>query len=185
MHIPAEITQLTGITDRDVKGAPSEEEALRSFLEFVGDRPIVAHNADFDTGFMSAAAGRHGIEFEPVYLDTLVLSRALLPDLKKHKLDIVSNRLSLPEFNHHRASDDALVCGRIMGRFLTMLAERGAKTVNDIQSVYSQIKPADHARSRHMILLVKNKTGLKICTSSCRNPISNISIRPQLCLRAC
>ena len=161
MHIPAEITQLTGITDRDVKGAPSEAEAMRSFLEFVGDRPIVAHNADFDTGFMSAAAARSGIEFEPVYLDTLALSHALLPDLKRHKLDIVSNRLSLPEFNHHRASDDALVVARIMGRFLPMLAQQGAKTVNDIQEVYARIKPADHTKSRHMILLVKNKTGLK------------------------
>ena len=161
MHIPAEITQLTGITDRDVKGAPSEAEALKSFLEFVGDRPIVAHNADFDTGFMSAAAARSGIEFEPVYLDTLVLARALLPDLKRHKLDIVSNRLSLPEFNHHRASDDALVVARIMGRFLPMLAQQGAKTVNDIQEVYARIKPADHTKSRHMILLVKNKVGLK------------------------
>ncbi len=161
MHIPAEITQLTGITDRDVKGAPKEAEALRSFLEFAGDRPLVAHNADFDTGFMSAAASRSGIEFEPVYIDTLSLSRALLPDLKKHKLDIVSNRLSLPDFNHHRASDDALVCGRIMGRFLDMLQKQGAKTVNDIQSTYMRIKPAEHNRSRHMILLVKNKTGLK------------------------
>ncbi len=161
MHIPAEITQLTGITDRDVKGAPKEAEALRSFLEFAGDRPLVAHNADFDTGFMSAAAVRNGIEFEPVYIDTLSLSRALLPDLKKHKLDIVSNRLSLPDFNHHRASDDALVCARIMGRFLDMLAQHDAATLNDIQSVYMRIKPAEHNRSRHMIILVKNKTGLK------------------------
>ena len=161
MHIPAEITQLTGITDRDVKGAPKEAEALRSFLEFAGDRPLVAHNADFDTGFMSAAAVRNGIEFEPVYIDTLALSRALLPDLKKHKLDIVSNRLSLPDFNHHRASDDALVCARIMGRFLDMLAQHDAATLNDIQSVYMRIKPAEHNRSRHMIILVKNKTGLK------------------------
>ncbi len=161
MHIPAEITQLTGITDRDVKGAPKEAEALRSFLEFAGDRPLVAHNADFDTGFMSAAAVRNGIEFEPVYIDTLALSRALLPDLKKHKLDIVSNRLSLPDFNHHRASDDALVCARIMGRFLDMLGQHDAATLNDIQSVYMRIKPAEHNRSRHMIILVKNKTGLK------------------------
>ena len=161
MHIPAEITQLTGITDRDVKGAPKEAEALRSFLEFAGDRPLVAHNADFDTGFMSAAAVRNGIEFEPVYIDTLSLSRALLPDLKKHKLDIVSNRLSLPDFNHHRASDDSLVCARIMGRFLDMLAQHDAATLNDIQSVYMRIKPAEHNRSRHMIILVKNKTGLK------------------------
>lgn len=161
MHIPSEITQLTGITDRDVKGAPDEAEAMRMFLEFAGDRPIVAHNADFDTGFMSSACARSGIDFEPVYLDTLSLSHALLPDLKRHKLDIVSNRLSLPEFNHHRASDDALVVARIMGKFLPMLAEKGAKTVDDIQTVFRQIKPADHSKSRHMILLVKNKTGLK------------------------
>lgn len=161
MHIPAEITQLTGITDRDVKGAPDEGEAMRMFLEFAGDRPIVAHNADFDTGFMSSACARCGIDFEPVYLDTLSLSHALLPDLKRHKLDIVSNRLSLPEFNHHRASDDALVVARIMGKFLPMLAEKGAKTLDDIQEIFRAIKPADHSKSRHMILLVKNKTGLK------------------------
>ena len=161
MHIPAEITQLTGITDRDVKGAPSEAEAMKAFLEFVGDRPIVAHNADFDTGFMASAAARGGIEFDPVYLDTLSLAHALLPDMKRFKLDMVSNRLSLPDFNHHRASDDALVVARIMGRFLPMLEEKGAKTIDDIQRIYQEIKPTDHAKSRHMILLVKNKVGLK------------------------
>ena len=161
MHIPQEITQLTGIRDEDVAGAPNEADALRAFLEFVGGRPIVAHNADFDTGFMAMAAERSGMEFSPVYLDTLPLSHALLPDLKKHKLDMVSNRLSLPDFNHHRASDDALVVARIMGRFLPMLKAQGAETVNGIQEVYRRIKPADHSRSRHMILLVKNKRGLK------------------------
>lgn len=54
-----------------------------------------------------------------------------------------------------------LVVARIMGRFLPMLAEQGAKTVSDIQAVYRKIKPADHSKSRHMILLVKNKVGLK------------------------
>ena len=161
MHIPAEITQLTGITDNDVKGAPSEGEALKAFLDFVGGRPIVAHNADFDTGFMAAAAARCGIDFDPVYLDTLPLAQALLPDLKRHKLDMVSNRLSLPEFNHHRASDDALVVARIMGKFIPMLAEKGAENIGDIQRVYKELKPTDHGKSRHMILLVKNKTGLK------------------------
>ena len=161
MHIPAEITQLTGITDKDVEGAPSEKEALSAFLDFVGGRPIVAHNADFDTGFMSAAAGRSGMDFEPVYIDTLALSHALLPDLRKFKLDIVSNRLSLPEFNHHRASDDALVVARIMGRFIPMLRDKGALNVGDIQRVYRENHPTDHSKSRHMILLVKNKKGLK------------------------
>ena len=91
MPIPPEIVKLTGITDADVADAPSEEEALRAFLDFAGGRPLVAHNADFDVGFLSVAAKRHGIPFDPVYLDTLVLAQTLLPHLKRHKLDTVSN----------------------------------------------------------------------------------------------
>ena len=81
---------------------------MEAFLAFAGDRPIVAHNADFDTGFMAAACRRSGLKFTPVYLDTLALAQALLPELKRFKLDIVSNHLELPKFNHHRASDDAM-----------------------------------------------------------------------------
>ena len=58
MPIPAEITRLTGITDADVSGAPDEAEAMRQFLDFVGGRPIIAHNADFDTGFSTRSCSR-------------------------------------------------------------------------------------------------------------------------------
>ena len=54
---------------------------------------------------MAAAANRQGLKFSPVFLDTLALSQALLPELKRFKLDIVSNHLGLPQFNHHRATD--------------------------------------------------------------------------------
>ena len=160
MPIPAEITRLTGITDADVAGAPDEAEAMRQFLDFAGGRPIIAHNADFDTGFMSAACRRAGIPFEPVYLDTLVLAQYLLPDLKHHKLDQVSNRLSLPDFNHHRACDDAMVVARIMDKFLPMLAAQGAKTIGDFNDlVRGGLK--EKRRTHHISILVKNKTGLK------------------------
>ena len=161
MHIPAEVTELTGIKDSDVAGAPLEEEALRMFMEFAGDRPLIAHNAHFDVGFMSAAARRHGIKFSPVFLDTLALAQALLPELKRFKLDTVSNHLGLPKFNHHRASDDALVAARIMGKFLPMLAAQGARTVDDIETVYHSLRRTDVAKTYHMILLAKNRTGLK------------------------
>ena len=95
-----------------------------------------------------------------MYLDTLVLAQYLLPDLKRHKLDIVSNRLSLPDFNHHRASDDAMVVARIMDKFLPMLAERGAKTIGDFNDlVRGGLKEKRH--TRHVSILVQNKTGLK------------------------
>ena len=160
-HIPPDITELTGIRDSDVKGAPLEKEAMEMFIDFIGDRPIIAHNAHFDVGFMTAAANRNGLRFLPVFLDTLALSQALCPDLKRFKLDTVSNYLNLPKFNHHRATDDAMVVARIMGKFLPMLHQQGAKTVDDIESIYHSIKRTDVAKSYHMILLVKNRTGLK------------------------
>ncbi len=82
MPIPPEIVQLTGITDRDVYGAPGEAEAVRAFLDFVGDLPLVAHNAAFDIGFITAAAKRSGLAFDPVYIDTLPIAQALLKQLK-------------------------------------------------------------------------------------------------------
>ena len=84
-HIPPDITQLTGIRDSDVAGAPKEKEAMQMFIDFIGDRPIIAHNAHFDVGFMTAAANRQGLKFSPVFLDTLALSQALLPELKRFK----------------------------------------------------------------------------------------------------
>ena len=160
-HIPPDITNLTGIRDSDVQGAPLEKEAMQMFMEFVGDRPIIAHNAHFDVGFMTAASIRQGLRFQPVFLDTLALSQALCPELKRFKLDIVSNHLGLPQFNHHRASDDAMVVARMMGKFLPMLKQQGAKTVDDIESVYHTLRRTDVAKTHHMILLVKNKVGLK------------------------
>ena len=110
---------------------------------------------------MTAAAKRSGLRFAPVFLDTLALSQALCPELKRFKLDIVSNHLGLPQFNHHRASDDALVVARMMGKFLPMLKQQGARTVDDIESVYHTLRRTDVAKTYHMILLVKNKVGLK------------------------
>ena len=159
--IPAEITELTGIRDEDVADAPGEKEAMKAFLDYAGDRPLIAHNAHFDIGFMRAAAQRSGLHFDPVFLDTLALSQSLLPDLKRFKLDIVSNRLSLPKFNHHRASDDAMVVARIMDKFLPELRAKGARTLDDIEAVHHSLKRTDVEKTWHMILLVLNRKGLK------------------------
>ena len=162
--IPEEIVKLTGIDDGMVAGAPGEAEALKAFLDFCGEAPLAAHNADFDTGFMAAAAARCGYDFAPVYLDTLVLAQTLMPQLKRHKLDIVNDALSLPQFNHHRASDDALVCGRIFARFVPMLREKGGvETLAAVEPALTALR-GDGVRqqqAKHIIFLVKNKVGLK------------------------
>ena len=161
MHIPANITELTGIKDSDVADAPDEAEAMRAFLDFAGGRPIIAHNATFDTGFMAAACERSGIEFDPVVVDTLILAQRLLPELRRHKLDIVSKHLGLPEFNHHRAFDDAEVVARMMEKFIPMLHNQGAEKLSDVNDVMSKLSGSGSKRVRHISLLVRNKVGLK------------------------
>ncbi|NLV85795.1 MAG: PolC-type DNA polymerase III, partial [Clostridiales bacterium] len=161
--IPREITELTGITDRDVFDAPDEKAALLSFMEFAGDKTLVAHNAEFDIGFMQVCAKRTGLSFSPDYMDTLTLSQALLPDLRRYKLDIVTSRLGLPEFNHHRADDDALACGRIMAKLITMLEESGVTNKAQLEGFVRGKRNENFRihRTRHIVLLVKNKKGLK------------------------
>ena len=159
------IVELTGITDEMLVGAPSIQEVLPKFLEFVGNRVLVAHNSDFDTGFVRAECQRQGLPYSCTAADTLILSQNLLPQLNKFKLDIVSNALSLPEFNHHRAADDAMTCGLIMHRLMKKLEEEhDIHTLQDINPAMVHLRSkgriADR-HARHIILFAKNQMGLR------------------------
>ena len=160
--IPEKITQLTSITDEMVQGAPKEAEALEKFFEFCGeDAVLVAHNASFDAGFVRAALKRQGKPFPNTYIDTVTMARSLLPDLKKFTLDSVANYLKLKPFHHHRAEDDAAVLGDIFLNFLERLqTDQGIQRVNEINGALAGGDPKK-LRAYHMILLVKNNTGLK------------------------
>ena len=160
--IPEKITQLTSITDEMVKGAPKEAEALEQFFQFCGeDAVLVAHNASFDAGFVRAALRRQGKEFPNTTIDTVTMARSLLPDLKKATLDSVANYLKLKPFHHHRAEDDAAVLGEIFLNFLERLQNgQGIQRVDEINGALAGGDPKK-LRSYHMILLVKNNTGLK------------------------
>ena len=163
--IPREITRLTGISDSDVKDAPPVREAVNDFLKFAGRRPLAAHNAEFDMGFIYEACLRHGIDFEPSYLDTLALARALLPELKSHKLNLVAAHLGLPEFNHHRASDDAVTAGLILTELMKSLREEGVTQLCEVNGLLDRLRRDEALRSRfgpqHIIILAKNQTGIK------------------------
>ena len=159
------IVDLTGITDEMLAGAPSLEEVLPEFLKFVGGRVLVAHNSDFDTGFIREACLRLGYPYHYTAADTLILSQNLLPQLNKFKLDIVANALSLPEFNHHRAADDAVMCGLIMTRLMQKLEEE--YDIHTLQAINpamitlrSKGRIADR-HARHIILFAKNQVGLR------------------------
>ncbi len=160
--IPEKITELTGITNGMVAEAPTIEKALSDFLAFAGDRPFAAHNADFDIGFISQACSELGIEREFNYIDTLELSRRMLPDIKNHKLDTVAKALKLPKFEHHRALDDAVTVAFILRSLFATLREHfEISSCNEINGCEKLSGGNDKMNRYHMIILVKNYVGLK------------------------
>ncbi len=164
-HLSAEIIGLTGITDTMLADAPQLPEALESFLRFVNGRPLAAHNAEFDISFIRRSCSEAGIPFEPTYVDTLILSQNLLPELHKYKLDTVAEHLDLPAFNHHRASDDAAtVAYMLIPLFQRLKTEFGISTLQEINSCMLPLRSRGsklNRRPKHIILLAKNKLGLK------------------------
>lgn len=160
--ISAEITKLTGITDDMVKDAPTIENILPEFLKFCEDTVLVAHNASFDTGFIRIAAERAGLgELHHTIVDTLELARALLPELNKHKLDIVCEHLGVTLNGHHRAVNDAEATAEVFIKFLDMLAEKKIFTLDEINVLASRTVNYKKLRAYHAIILVKNYTGLR------------------------
>ena len=160
--ITPEITRLTSITNEMVAGAPKENDALEQFFRFCdGCDILVAHNADFDMGFLRAAIRRCGREEDPVQIDTLVMARAMYPELKKHKLDTIAERLGVTQKHHHRADDDARVLAEIFLKMVQKLVEdAGITKVMDINHSMGQQNTAK-THPYHIVLLVQNQTGLK------------------------
>ncbi len=159
------IVDLTGINQEMLKDAPSSEEVLPQFLEFVGNRPLVAHNAKFDLSFLIAECNRQGIKHDFTAVDTLPLSQQLLPHLGRHKLDTVAKALKLPSFNHHRAADDAMTCGLIFMKLIPSLQEKGVEDIQGIDPAMSKLQSKGVIFSipfpNHIILIAKNQTGLR------------------------
>lgn len=160
--IPPKITELTGIDDSMVAGAPSEEEAVRAFLDFCGENAIVvAHNASFDTSFIKAVCERNNLSYTLTHIDTLAIARGMFPQLNKHKLDVVAKHLKLGDFNHHRACDDAMMLAKIFQVMLQKLRDEFKITTT---AAIGQALPKPSIKTYkyfHQILLVKNQLGLK------------------------
>ena len=164
-RLTPEIIGLTGITDAMLADAPQLKEALTAFLQFVNGRPLAAHNAEFDISFIREGCRKVGLEFDPTYVDSLILAQNLLPELHKYKLDIVAEHLDLPAFNHHRASDDAAMVGYMLIPFFEkMRREMGIHRLQQINGEMLKLRPEGGKSNRHpkhIIILAKNKLGLK------------------------
>ena len=158
--IPFHIENLTSISDDMVMGTPTIEEILPKFLTFCEGCVMVAHNADFDMGFIKHNCELQGIDYDFTIADTVALARMLLPNLNRFKLDTVAKAVNVPLGNHHRAVDDAACTADIFVKFIEMLKERGISTLDAINkeghvSKQMVMKMPTH----HAILLATNEIG--------------------------
>ncbi len=158
--IPFEIEKLTGINDDMVIDAPTIEVVLPEFLEFCMGCVLAAHNANFDMSFIMENAKRLGYSTQYTYVDTVGIARVLLPGQAKHTLDAVAKTLGISLENHHRAVDDAEATAQIFVKFIPMLKEQGADTLEKINELgASSVELVRKQPSYHAIILAKNDLG--------------------------
>lgn len=159
--IPQRVIEVTNITDDMVKDAETIETVMPKIIEFVGDSVLVAHNADFDIGFLKYNAKELGLTLDNTYLDTLRLAKELFPEYKKYKLGIIAENLGIKVEVAHRALDDVDTTVKVLKVMIEMLKEKGVKTVNDIDKLTSGNADYKRLPSYHAIILAKNYVGLK------------------------
>lgn len=158
--IPFQIEKLTSINDEMVMSAPVVEVVLPQFLEFCGDAVLVAHNASFDMSFIMENAKRQGMKKSFTYVDTVGLSRFLFPRQAKHTLDAVAKMMGVSLENHHRAVDDAEATAQIFVKFIPLLKEYGAQTLEDVNHLgASSPDIVKRLPTYHAIILATNNTG--------------------------
>ena len=158
-NIPEKIVKLTNINNSMVMGAPSQEEAVRDFLEFAKGTVLVAHNAAFDTSFIKFASNKFGLGYDNVSLDTLALARLLLPQLKSHKLNKLCDYYKIKLEGHHRAVNDAEATASLLLKLLEQLDKDGIITAGDLNRLSGE-KGTGTGDTYHIVLYAKNKTGL-------------------------
>ena len=151
------IIEITGITDLMLQDKESPESGVEKLLSFIGDAAVCAHNAPFDMGMLLAECQRMGRCFHAPVIDTLVLSRRLYPKSKSHRLGAVCRLLGVSLKNAHRAVHDATATAQCLVQMIEVLASRGAKTLADFDQVAAG---ESMGSSHHIILLVKNQTGM-------------------------
>ena len=159
--IPQRVVEVTNITDDMVKDAETIDKVFPKMLEFIGDSVLVAHNADFDIGFLKYNAKELGYTLENTYLDTLRLAKELFPDYKKYKLGIIAENLGIKVEVAHRALDDVDTTVKVFNVMIDMLKEKGAKKIEDIDRICAGNTDFRRLPTYHAIILAKNYVGLK------------------------
>lgn len=163
--IPARVVEVTNITDDMVSDAETIDKVFPKMLDFIEGSVLVAHNAEFDIGFLKHNAKELGYAFDFTYLDTLSLAHELFPDYKTYKLGRIAKNLGIKVDVAHRALDDVETTVKVFNVMLEMLVKRGAESLDDIDKYASDEQSRNESykklKTYHAIILAKNYTGLK------------------------
>ena len=157
--IPEEVVEITHITDDMVRDAETIDKIIPQIIEFIGDSVLVAHNADFDIGYLKYNFKKYGYELNNTYIDTLRLSKAVFPDLKKYKLGVIADSLNIKVDVAHRALDDVKTLVAVFNKIIDIAKEHGATIIDDFDDKFKM----DYKKlpSYHIIIIAKNYVGLK------------------------
>lgn len=158
--IPFEIEKLTGINDNMVIEAQLIEEVLPDFLNFSKDCILVAHNAEFDIGFINQNCKNMGLSYDFTVVDTLALARSVLDNLKNYKLDTVVEALGGSLKNHHRAVHDAEATADVFVKFIQMMKDRGIMDLDSLNEIsFMSTGAIKKSKTYHCIILIQNEIG--------------------------
>lgn len=162
--LPQKIIDVTNITDEMLEGKDNEENAVKRFITWFGDCPMVAHNAKFDVSFLEMAYKKYNLgTFTNPVIDTLELSRTMDNTYARHSLSALVKRYEVPwdESAHHRGDYDAEGTALVFHKMLKKLSNRNIETMDQLDTLVSKDEIHKYGRAYHVNLLVKNKTGLK------------------------
>lgn len=124
-RIPAFIEALTGISNAMIRKAPPAAEVMNVLAEFVGDVPLVAHNASFDSRFLDAEWLRINRQRQQEFACSMLLARRIYPVAPNHKLGTLVSHLGLPSaLRHHRALADAEMTAHLWLRMLSDIRQQ-------------------------------------------------------------
>ncbi len=163
-ELPARITEVTSITDAMLKDKDNEENAVKRFIEFIKDYPLVAHNAKFDCSFLEMAYKKYNLgEFTNCVIDTLELSRTLDNGFARHGLSALVKRYNIDwdESSHHRGDYDAEGTAKVFDKMIKKMYNQNIENIKDFNNLVSKDEIYKYGKSYHVNLLVQNKKGLK------------------------
>ena len=154
--------KLTGITNQMVQGKRFLKEVLKDFYEFTQDCILVAHNADFDLGFLEYNYRNYGITNKTnPSIDTLILAKVLLPKKRSFSLYRLCKEFKIPLVNHHRAIDDAEATTEVFLHLLKKVKKQGYNRFRDVNLMIDREQVHKYPYPTHINLLIKQQAGLK------------------------